>query len=174
LATTPETIHGFPPISAADARVLILGSMPSAASLAEEAYYAHPRNAFWPIMARLLGFPPGAPYTERAAALREHGIALWDVLHSCVRPGSLDSRIEPASMAPNDFTAFFRDHPAIEWIAFNGATAEASYCKRVRPGLVAPWHDLPSVRLPSTSPANARLRFEEKLAAWRVLTQAPG
>ncbi len=90
-------VQSFPPIAAPGARLLILGSMPGAASLAAGQYYAHPRNAFWPILAALCHFPADAPYAARVAALQAAGVAVWDVLQSCVRPGSLDTAIERSS-----------------------------------------------------------------------------
>jgi TDG/mug DNA glycosylase family protein len=160
----PDPAKGFPPISLPDARLLILGSMPGQASLAARQYYAHPRNAFWPIMGRLLGFDPAAAYADRATALRAAGIALWDVVHSCARPGSLDASIDRDSARINDFAAFFAAHPGISQVFFNGATAESLFRKAVLPSLAAP-PDL--LRLPSTSPAHAALSFERKLAAWQ-------
>ncbi len=151
--------------------MLILGSLPGAASLARGQYYAQPQNSFWPILAALLGFDPLLPYTERAERLPERHIALWDVCHSGVRPGSLDSSIERRSIVPNDFAAFFRAHPALRAIAFNGRTAEHLFRSLVLPALptlpaaLAP-HFLP---LPSTSPAYASLRMADKLARWREL-----
>jgi hypoxanthine-DNA glycosylase len=83
---------GFPPIAAAGARVLILGSMPSVASLAKQQYYGHPQNAFWPLMGRLFGAWPELPYDRRKAILCESGVAVWDVLH-CAAAGSLDTSV---------------------------------------------------------------------------------
>ena len=156
-------IHSFPPLARADARLVILGSMPGEASLAAGQYYAHPRNAFWPIMGHLFGFDPQADYAERVAALLEARVAVWDVLHSCRRSGSLDSRIRDDAV--NDFATFFADHPAISRLFFNGQKAEVSYRRHVLPHL--PRH-LDCQRLPSTSPAHATLSFEAKLAAWRT------
>ena len=164
--TGAPRVHGFPPIAAPTARVLILGSMPGRASLAAAAYYAHPRNHFWPIVGAILGFSPDLPYPERADRLTTHGIALWDVLQSCAREGSLDASIRPDTMVPNDFATFFAGHPRVECILFNGTLAETAYKRHAKHNGMR--HDrIPSTRLPSTSPANATYTFAEKLAAWR-------
>ena len=101
-----QRIHCFAPIEDADAVVLVLGSMPGKASLAAGQYYAHQRNIFWTIMGDLVGAHPGLPYEERLKILRSSGIALWDVLQSCVRKTSLDSHIEITSEAPERFQSF--------------------------------------------------------------------
>lgn len=106
-------VQSFAPIENANAHVLILGSMPGEASLRVGQYYAHPRNLFWHIMGELVGAGPGMPYEQRIRALRSANIALWDVLHSCSRKGSLDSNIDDGSLIANDFAAFFRRHPRI-------------------------------------------------------------
>lgn len=163
-------IEGFPPLARADARVLVLGSMPSRESLAQGQYYAHPRNAFWPIMTRLFGLR-GTAYAERTAELTACGVAVWDVLQACTRPGSLDSAIDEASIVTNDFAAFFATHRNIRGVFFNGAKAESVYLRRVLPTLDAPAAALPLRRLPSTSPAHASLDLESKATAWRVLVE---
>lgn len=162
-------VRSFPPIADPRARVLILGSMPGVASLAAGRYYAHPRNAFWEILGALLEFDPAAPYEQRVARVQAAGIAVWDVLATCVRPGSLDVDIERASSRPNDFARFFAEHPRIEHLFFNGTTAEATFRSAVVPRLRAP--PPPSSRLPSTSPAHAARGFDAKLAAWRAVVR---
>ena len=160
-------ICSFPPISAADARILILGSMPGEASLAAGQYYAHPRNLFWPILGEILGQPlPALSYPERLECLKQRGIAVWDVLHSCERAGSLDAAIDPATLQANDFAAFFRSHPTIEKVLFNGGLAETAFRRHVRPQLGT--MPLQFQRLPSTSPAHAALDFTAKLERWRT------
>jgi len=162
-------VQSFPPIADAGARILILGSMPGRESLRAGQYYAHPRNAFWPILGELAGAAPALPYEARALKLRAAGIALWDVLASCTRRGSLDADIDPDSIHPNDFAAFFRTHPHISRVYFNGTMAEQSFRKHVLPHLVHPALHLR--RLPSTSPANASLRYEQKLEAWKTILE---
>ncbi len=164
-------IHSFPPIAAPDARVLVLGSMPGLASLRLRQYYGHPQNAFWNIMAELLGFDAALDYTGRCAALVQHGIALWDVLAACERDGSLDSAIAPASSVPNDFAPFLERHRQIDRVCFNGAAAERLFRRHVLPGLVS-GAGLALQRLPSTSPAHAGMPFAQKLQAWRALRPA--
>lgn len=161
--------HSFPPIAGASARLLILGSMPGLASLRAGQYYAHPRNQFWPIMSELLGrsLPPFT-YPERVRSLLDADIALWDVLQSCNRPGSLDADIARDSIVVNDFAAFFRRHPGIDRVYFNGAAAEKLFLQHGLPQLKR--HAQPHCqRLPSTSPAYAALDFKHKLNAWRRL-----
>lgn len=159
--------RSFPPIAGADAATLILGSMPGQASLDAGRYYAHPRNAFWPIMGELFGARPELEYDRRTAVLREARVAVWDVLDSCARPGSLDSAIERESMVANDFASFLASHPGVTRVFFNGAKAAELFESLVVPALGRV--PLQRHRLPSTSPAHAGMKFAEKLAAWRVV-----
>jgi hypoxanthine-DNA glycosylase len=154
-------LEGLPPIADGNARMLILGNMPSVTSLAAQQYYANPRNGFWRIAGEIFGFEAAAAYEERTAALRARGVAVWDVLRLCRRLGSLDSAIEPDSMAANDFKAFYDAHPAIERVFFNGAAAEKNFGRLV--GVDRP---LRYRRLPSTSPAQT-MPYADKLSAWR-------
>lgn len=161
-------VHSFEPVARPDARVLILGSMPGKASLAAVQYYAHPRNSFWPIMLGLLGGEAELSYPQRLALLQENGVALWDVLATCTRESSLDSDIDEASIVANDLAAFLDLHAQVRQLFFNGAKAEQAFRRHVAPRLGARLDGLSRTRLPSTSPANASLRFEQKLAAWRA------
>jgi hypoxanthine-DNA glycosylase len=167
MASSPRrSSRGFPPIAAPDARVLVLGSLPGQASLAARQYYAQPQNVFWRVMGALTGAGPAQPYAERAAALLARRIALWDVCRAAVRAGSLDASIDLRTVVVNDFAAFFRAHPGIEAVYCNGATAYRLYERLVLPRLPEPVRSLPRERLPSTSPAHAGLRYEQKLAQW--------
>lgn len=161
-------IHSFAPIASDDAERLILGSMPGKASLEANQYYAHPRNAFWTIIERLLGLDLDACYADRIRLLTAHQIALWDVLKTCTRESSLDSDIIEASITPNDFETFFVSHPNVRQVYFNGAMAEKAYRKHVLPTLGEPPR-LTYVRLPSTSPAHASLTLEAKIVAWKCI-----
>jgi len=159
-------LHGLAPIAPHAARLLVLGSFPGAASLAAQQYYAHPRNAFWPIVGALWGIDLAArTYTERVAEARRRGLAVWDVYAACRREGSLDSAIEAAE--PNDLAALVARLPQLAAIAHNGG--ESARTMRITQAL-----GLPVFRLPSTSPANASWSFERKLAAWRVAFEAAG
>lgn len=164
-APMAHVVRSFDPVAVGDARVLVLGSMPGTRSLQAQQYYAHPQNGFWPFMGALVGANPALPYPERCGRLTRSGIALWDVLASCERPGSLDSAIRDDTARANDFVAFFAAHPGIGAVLFNGAKAESSYRRFVMPTTART--NMEYRRLPSTSPANASQRREDKLAAWR-------
>lgn len=160
-----KPLQSLAPVVNTDARVLILGSMPGAASLAQQQYYAHPRNAFWPIMASLYGFAADLPYAIRLQQLTAQGVALWDVLAHCERQGSLDSAIR--NEQANDFDSFFVAHPHISLIALNGGKAAQSFQKQVLPHLSVPVPRL--LILPSTSPAYAAMPFSKKLQLWQQI-----
>ncbi len=158
-------IRSFLPVADKHATVLILGSMPGKESLRQQQYYAHPANAFWKIMGELVGAPPSLSYEEKLEALRSSGIALWDVLASCVRESSLDSHIRNEKV--NDFASFFAGHPHVMRVYFNGAKAEQSFNRFVLAKQALP--PLTFQRLPSTSPAHAGMRYEEKLELWKAI-----
>jgi TDG/mug DNA glycosylase family protein len=160
-------VRSFEPIENAKAEVLVLGSMPGRASLAAGQYYAHSQNAFWRIAGELLRFDPASPYKKKVRALKSARIALWDVLHSCTREGSLDASIESDTQIANDFRKFLQAHKKIRRVFFNGAKAEACFRRHVLPEIDAPFMNY--LRLPSTSPANASMSFARKLSAWQVI-----
>ena len=164
------TSSGFEPVAGPDARVLILGTLPGAASLAKGHYYAQPRNAFWRIMADVAAAGPNLPYEKRLRRLVEQRLALWDVCASATRPGSLDSSIRTDSIRPNDFRRFLSAHPDIQLICFNGAKA-ATLFQRLAPSLEVTSARIRRVTLPSTSPAYASMPLERKIEVWlAVLT----
>lgn len=151
---------------------MILGSFPGRVSLEKNEYYGHPRNSFWPIMARLFGFDHRVEYPERIAHLRAHRIALWDVLSSCSRDGSLDSAIKKDSKTVNDFGTFFDNNPLIHTIFFNGTMAESEFKKEIMTNQEILDREMVLHRLPSTSPAMAMLNFEQKLQAWTMVADS--
>lgn len=166
----PEALlEGFPPLASLSARVLVLGSMPSAASLRAGEYYAHPRNQFWTIMGRLFDAGPDLPYSGRCRRLAACHVAVWDVIGRCERRGSLDSDIEASSIVVNDFAAFFRRHRRVGFVFFNGLKAEQVYDRHVRAKTPGAGREMEYRRLPSTSPAHAALSIEDKLRQWRAL-----
>ena len=153
-------ISSFPPIEPRSARILVLGTMPGVASLEAQQYYAHPRNAFWAIMGSTLGFDHACAYPDRVEHLKANHIAVWDVLANCRREGSLDSNIKDEH--PNDFAGFFARHRNIERILLNGGYASKLFRKYVK----AP-ETVEVIAMPSTSPANARMRLEQKRELWQ-------
>ena len=159
------TIYSFEPIENKHARVLILGSMPGQPSLTANQYYAHTQNAFWRIMAEFLQLNPASLYEEKIQALKSAHIALWDVLQSCKRVGSLDSMIASDTQIANDFPTFFHCHKQITHVFFNGTKAEACFKRHVLAKINT--DSIHLVRLPSTSPAHATLSYERKLAIWK-------
>ena len=155
-----DRLTAFPPVVGPDARVLILGSMPSAASLEVGFYYGHPRNAFWRILAEVFHRPLPRTIDEKRAILLENRLALWDSLSACEREGSLDSAIRRPEL--NDFAGLFDRCPRIQTVLFNGGTAHRLFMK----GGAAFLEGRTWRVMPSTSPAYT-LPYEEKLALWR-------
>ena len=163
--------RSFAPLARRDARVLILGSMPGVASLRERQYYAHAQNQFWPIMGALFGAGRELDYPARVHALTDRRVAVWDVLKSCDREGSLDGAIDPASERPNNFARFFAEHGDVRAVFFNGAKAQAAFSRHVLPRLPLAGR-VSFARLPSTSPAHAGMPRAAKLRAWRQVGSA--
>lgn len=159
----PERLTGLGPVADARTVVLVLGSFPGVASLRAQQYYAHPHNQFWPVLKALWPqhpLPGRDDYAARCAWLLARGLGLWDVYAACEREGSLDARIRNAAL--NDFAALRARCPRLAAIAHNGGES-FRHAKAVRAVL---GDGLPSLRLPSTSPANASWRFERKRNAW--------
>lgn len=157
--------QGFAPILGEQPEILILGTMPSVASLQVQQYYGHPRNAFWWIMGQLFDFDASLPYPQRAEQLKRHKVAVWDVIASCHRPGSLDSRIDKDTVKANDFAGLFAGISSFKLLAFNGQAAEKLFGKHIGFDV---WTGA-RFTLPSTSPAHASLTWEQKLDQWRQI-----
>jgi double-stranded uracil-DNA glycosylase len=161
-------VESFAPIADQRARVLVLGSMPSVASLQSGEYYGHPRNAFWRLMGELFGFEASLPYAARVERLKDARVAVWDVLQSCRREGSLDSAIDSSSEVPNEIQRLFECSPRLGAVFLNGRKAEQGWRRYF---VAIPGGSIPSYTLPSTSPAMASLSFAGKLAAWSTLSE---
>lgn len=153
----------FAPIVDSNSRILLLGTMPSEESLRKQEYYGHKSNQFWKIIFALYNKPLTSEYRERVALLLEKGIALWDVLSSCEGSGSADSNIKKE--LSNDFTLFFTQNPQISHIFFTSKKAEEFFRKYVDTQQLS----LRCTTLPSPSPANARMSFDEKLKQWKAI-----
>ena len=164
-----DRIVGFAPIAAPDARVLILGSLPSVKSIQKHEYYGNPQNTFWRVMGELFGAGPEFAYADRSEKLQCHGIAVWDVLHSSIRPGSMDAAIDLASAAPNDFQMFYDEHPLLELLCFNGKKAAELYQRLVAPQGISTINAVEFRTMPSTSPAYASIKFDEKVRRWSAI-----
>lgn len=159
--------QSFAPLAPAQAKILILGSMPGLRSLQEQEYYAHPQNIFWDIMAKIFSAHRDLSYERRLKILASSRVALWDVAWQCEREGSLDTKINTASVVPNDFENLFSKCPKIRQVFFNGHKAESLYRSLVYKKLPARLQQIPATRLPSTSPAHASLTGPEKMQIWR-------
>lgn len=167
-----EAKRSFAPLVGRQPRALILGTLPGEEALRKQQYYGNPRNAFWGIMAELFGFSVELDYEQRVTQLLRNPIAVWDVIDSCLRPGSLDSSIETESIQPNGLVDFLQSHPTITQLFFNGSRADQEFRRHILPLLGERLESLAMTRLPSTSPAMARLRPAEKLEQWRVVADA--
>lgn len=158
-------IKGFEPLGSKDANILILGSMPSVASLSKQEYYAHPQNRFWKLLAAIYDIEL-VHYESKVACLQDHQLILWDVIAECERDGSLDSKIRKVS--PNALISFLQQNPNIQKILLNGQKAGKEYQKRYGAMIT-----IPASVLPSTSPANATCSFEQLLAVWKEALTLP-
>ena len=161
-------IESFEPVIGTNPRVLILGSIPGIVSLQVQQYYAHPRNAFWSIMAQLFDVEWSDDYTSKIQQVKCFPVILWDTLKACHREGSLDSAITKDQLQANDIVGLLEQVPTIRLIAFNGAASE-KYFKQTVASLLTNDHQLDQIRLPSTSTAHASKNFQQKLGDWKVI-----
>lgn len=156
--------HCFAPVARADTRLIVLGSLPGAVSLARQRYYAHPRNHFWRLIGAVIGRDLVAlEYEMRLEALLDAGVGLWDTVAAATRKGSLDAdiRLHEAS----DLARLADDLPELRAFAFNGGKAAAIGRRQL-----AGHSDPALIDLPSSSPAYT-LAFDEKLRAWLILRE---
>jgi len=172
------SVQSFSAICDSTTHTLVLGTMPGVASINASEYYAHQRNAFWPIMMAITteasadyALPKQVDYPARITQLLNSGIGLWDVLAECEREGSLDSAIKSDSVVVNDFVALLVQYPRISTIAFNGKAAQKLFKRHVTPMLAHSNVNTETIRwldLPSTSPAMASLSLDQKYEKWRT------
>lgn len=161
-------VESFEPIIGKNPKVLILGSMPGIASLQAQQYYAHPRNNFWPIMARIFDVEWSDDYALRIQQVKKFPVVLWDTLKACHREGSLDSAITKDQLEANDIAGLLKQHTSIRLIAFNGAASE-KYFKLTVAKRLSTENSIDRIRLPSSSPAHASKNFQQKLEDWTVI-----
>ena len=160
---TERIIHAFSPVFDSESRILVLGTMPSPKSRELGFYYSHPRNRFWPVLAKIFGEEiPKTPEEKRNFCLRNK-IALWDVLKECDIEGASDSSIKNA--VPNDLSVILNS-AKIQAIFATGATAAKLYKKFIEPET-----KIPATALPSTSPANAKIKFEELVEEYKRILE---
>ncbi len=155
--------HGLAPIFSDDSAVLILGSMPGEESLRKQEYYGYPRNQFWRIISQIQECTIPENYSDKEKMLLNGNIALWDVIGSCIREGSLDSNIREEK--PNAVIGLIDRIPGLIAVFFNGKKAFDSFNRefgyQILEDRKLEWHILPS-----TSPANT-MAYEEKYSEWR-------
>jgi len=176
------TISSFNAVCNEQTHTLLLGTMPGVASLTAHQYYAHKRNAFWPIMLAMLQecTPDYALHTEcgyidKLDILQTAGFGLWDVLAECERSGSLDASIKSQSVVMNNFPGLLARYKNIRTIAFNGKAAQQLFDRHVVPKLELSQLNTESIRriaLPSSSPAMASLSLQQKHAKWTELLRS--
>ena len=157
-----QKISSFPPIANKDSKILILGSIPGVKSLEMQQYYAHPQNKFWKIICEIFSEEFTTNYQQRIEILEKHHIALWDVIDTCERKGSLDSEIR--NEEANKIEELLQNFPNIKAIFCNGQKSHKNLQK-----ILGKKFRLPIIVLPSTSPAYAGLKYEEKLLSWQEI-----
>jgi len=156
-------VHPFSPILDHNTSILFLGSFPSIASFEQAFYYAHPRNAFWPILEEIFDVHLESNEVKKAFCL-EKGIGLWDVIGSCERSNSSDTNLK--NCVPNDFEKLLCDYPNIHVLAFTGKKSYDLFMKYYKDLKIE------KVLLPSTSPAHAAMKREEKKAIYESILKS--
>ncbi|MBU8882023.1 DNA-deoxyinosine glycosylase [Flavobacteriaceae bacterium JJC] len=154
-------IASFKPIISEDSKILILGSVPGVKSLEMQQYYAHPQNQFWKIIFELFQEDFTADYSSRIEVIRKNHLALWDVIDTCERKGSLDSNI--VNEEANDIRKLLNDFPNIKAVFSNGQKSFKNLQK-----ILGKDCEIPVFVLPSTSPLHT-ISFEKKLTEWKIL-----
>jgi TDG/mug DNA glycosylase family protein len=161
-------LSGLAPIFPDHMTTVVLGSLPGNRSLRDAQYYAHPRNAFWPIMAHCFGWPSTLSYQERLDRLGAQGIGLWDVIEQAHRSGSLDSAIASTGLQANPLAQLITERPALTRLCFNGNMAYQVFHRSVLPNIdPLRWASIQVHQLPSTSPAHAAMAFDQKATLWQ-------
>ena len=159
-----QKISSFPPIINNESKILILGSIPGVKSLEMQQYYAHPQNKFWKIICEIFNEEFTTDYTERIKILEKYHVALWDVIDTCERKGSLDSEIR--NEEANKIEELLQNFPNIKAIFCNGQKSYKNLQK-----ILGKKFRMPIIVLPSTSPANAGLSYFDKLKSWYIILE---
>jgi len=160
--TSTNTKTSFDPISNADTTILILGTIPGDKSFELGEYYGHSRNKFWKIISTITNNDLPLTYSDKKGLLIKSKIGIWDVAHKANRKGSLDSAIEDEE--PNDLDNFIARHKNLKVIGFNGTKSQALFDKYFDRK-----SDLKYISLPSTSPANTGIDFDNICKQWRQI-----
>jgi hypoxanthine-DNA glycosylase len=154
----------FDPISNSETSVLILGSMPGDKSLELNEYYGHSRNKFWKIISKITNNDLPLSYADKKTLLAKTKIGIWDVAQKANRKGSLDNAIQDEE--PNDLNSFISKHKSLKIIGFNGTKAEALFDK-----YFTRQAGIKYISLPSTSPANTGIDFDNICKIWRQILE---
>jgi TDG/mug DNA glycosylase family protein len=162
-------VHSIEPIIGRCPRIIILGSMPGIISINAAQYYANPRNMFWTVLAELFGIDIDCDYETKVQQVRDLPVILWDTIKSCHREGSLDSKILNTEIEANDIVALLERYATVQAIAFNGGASAKYFDRLIKPQLPSDL-SVELLKMPSTSPANAGMKFEQKLDLWRRLS----
>ncbi|REE57409.1 G/U mismatch-specific uracil-DNA glycosylase [Paenibacillus taihuensis] len=160
-------VHSFPPMVSGSPTILILGSMPGEASIAMNQYYGNPRNHMWRVLYGLFEREPDEAYEDRLSFAASHGIAMWDVIASCEREGSLDANIR--AEVPNDLPGLVKEHPTIRCLVFNGTKSNDTFKKYFRDDKT--FEGLTLMKLPSTSPIPTKTMrgTADRIEAWKAI-----